>query len=243
MKKELKHKKSMMKSFRSALLVVGLIGFATISDAKAVTVVYGFEQLSQLYTSSSLSTELSAGSYFAFGSFNSSFDPTTITQANILSTLRDTNKWFKAFETGALIGVEPSYTVSGTAATADGMFAYAVLIDDTLANVQTVLGQSGVGAATGISKNFGVFTYVNSNPSLRYDLPRDPSEYPGDGASFSNEIGLGAGYNNFIAVGNLGVVTASAVALIPEPSSAKLLLVATLVFLPWMRRTAKECKI
>jgi hypothetical protein len=56
-------------------------------------------------------------------------------------------------------------------------------------------------------------------------------------------MGLGAGFNNFVAVGNLGVVTASAVALIPEPSSAKLLLVAALLALPWMRRTAKACKI
>jgi len=239
MKKDLKRKKSMMKSFRSALLVVGLIGFATISDAKAVTVVYGFDQLSNLYTSSSLSAELSAGSYFAFGSFYSSFDPTTITQANILSTLRDTTKWFMAFETATLTGEEQAYRLSGTAGTADGMYAYAILINNTIANVQAAIA----GSATGISENFGVFTYVNSNPSLRYDLPRDPAGYPGDGTSFSNEMGLGAGFNNFIAVGNLGVVTASAVALIPEPSSAKLLLVAALVFLPWMRRTAKECKI
>jgi len=239
MKKDLKFGKVTMKSIRKSVLVVGLLGFAAMSDAKAATVGYGFDQISNLYTSSTFSSELSPGSYFGFGSFYSSFDPTTITQGNILSTLRDTTKWFKAFETATLTGEDQVYDVSGTAGTADGMYAYAILINDTVANVQAAIA----GSATGISKNFGVFTYVNTNPFLRFDLPRDPAEFGGDNSSFSNEMGLGAGFNNFVAVGNLGVVTASAVALIPEPSSTKLLLVATLVFLPWIRRTAKACKI
>jgi hypothetical protein len=230
---------AMKKSLRSSVLMLGLIAFITMSDAKAATVGYGFDQISNLYTSSTFSSELSPGSYFGFGSFYSSFDPTTITQGNILSTLRDTTKWFKAFETATLTGEDQAYDVSGTAGTADGMYAYAILIDDTVANVQAAIK----GSATGISKNFGVFTYVNTNPLLRFDLPRDPADFGGDNSSFSNEMGLGTGFNNFVAVGNLGVVTASAVALIPEPSSAKLLLVAALLALPWMRRTAKACKI
>jgi hypothetical protein len=242
MKKELKCGKVPMESIRKAVLVIGLIAFTTMSDAKAATVVYGFDQISNLFTSSSLSAELSPGSYFAFGSFYSTFDATTITSANILSTLRDSSKWFKAFETATLTGEDQTYEVTGTAGTADGMYAYAVLINDTVANVQAAIA----GSATGISKNFGVFTYVNTNPSLRFDLPRDPADFGGDNSSFSNEVGLGAGFNNFAAVGNLGVVTSTAVALvsaIPEPSSAKLLLVAALLVLPWMRRTAKEHKI
>jgi len=230
---------AMKKSLRSSVLMLGLIAFITMSDAKAATVGYGFDQISNLYTSSTFSSELSPGSYFGFGSFYSSFDPTTITQGNILSTLRDTTKWFKAFETATLTGEDQVYDVSGTAGTANGMYAYAILINDTVANVQAAIA----GSAAGISQNFGVFTYVNTNPLLRFDLPRDPAEFGGDNSSFSNEMGLGAGFNNFVAVGNLGVVTASAVALIPEPSSTKLLLVATLVFLPWIRRTAKACKI
>jgi len=242
MNKTMKCGKSAMKSIRSAVLVIGMIGLAAMSDAKAATVVYGFDQLSNLFTSSSLSAELSPGSYFAFGSFSSSFDATTITSGNILSNLRDSTKWFKGFETGTLTGEDQSYEVVGTAATADNMYAYAVLINDTLANVQAAIA----GSAAGISKNFGVFTYVNTNPALRSFLPRDPASYPGDPSSFSNEAGLSAGFNNFAPVGQLGVVTPTAVALvssIPEPSSATLLLVATLVFLPWMRRTAKACKI
>jgi len=242
MKKELKRKKGMMKSFRSTLLVVSLIGLTTMSDAKAATVVYGFDQISNLFTNSSMSAELSPGSYFAFGSFYSTFDATTITSANILSTLRDSAKWFKAFETATLTGEDQTYSVSGTAATAANMYAYAVLINDTFASVQAALA----GSAVGISKNFGVFTYVNTDPTLRAVLPRDPADYAGDANSFSNEIGLPDGLSNFTAVGNLGVVTATGVALvssIPEPSSAKLLLVAVLVFLPCVRRTAKECKI
>jgi len=242
MKKVLIRKEGMIKSFRSALLVVGLVGLTTMSDAKAATVVYGFEQISNLFTNSSMSAELSPGSYFAFGSFYPTFNATTITSANILSTLRDSAKWFKAFETATLTGEDQSYVVSGTAATAANMYAYAILINDTVANVQTALA----GSAAGVTKNFGVFTYVNTDPTLRAVLPRDPADYPGDANSFSNEVGLGANLSNFTPVGNLGVVTATGVALvssIPEPSSAKLLLVAALVFLPWVRRTAKECKI
>jgi hypothetical protein len=239
MNKTNKCRKNAMKSIRSAVLVIGMIGFAAMSDAKAATVVYGFDQISNLFTSSTLSSELSAGSYFAFGSFSSSFDATTITSNNILSALRDSTKWFKGFETGTLTGEDQSYEVVGTAATADNMYAYAVIINDTVANVQAAIA----GSATGISNNFGVFTYVNTNPTLRSFLPRDPASYPGDPSSFSNEAGLAAGFNNFAVVGNLGSVTPTAVALIPEPSSATLLLVASLVFLPWMRRTSKECKI
>ena len=239
MKQNINCSNVMKKSLRTSVLMLGLIAFITTSDGKAATVGYGFDQISNLFTSSTFTAELSPGSYFGFGSFYSSFDPTTITQGNILSTLRDTTKWFKAFETATLTGEDQAYDVSGTAGTADGMYAYAILINDTVANVQAAIA----GSATGISKNFGVFTYVNTNPLLRFDLPRDPAEFGGDNSSFSNEMGLGAGFNNFVAVGNLGVVTASAVALIPEPSSATLLLVAGLVFLPWMRRTAKACKI
>jgi hypothetical protein len=229
----------MKKSARNSILMLSLIGFITMSDARAATVGYGFDQISNLYTSSTLSLELSSGSYFGFGSFAPSFDPTTITQANILSTLRDPAKWFKAFETATLTGVDQEYDVSGTAATADGMYAYAILINDTLENVQAAIS----GSAAGISRNFGVFTYVNTNPLLRFDLPRDPAGFGGDNSSFSNEMGLANGFNNFVAVGSLGVVTSSAVALVPEPSSAKLLLVAALLALPWMRQTAKACKI
>jgi len=239
MKQNIKCGNVMMKSMRKALLVIGLMSLTTMSDAKAATVAYGFDQLSNLFTSSSLAAELSPGSYFGFGSFYSSFDPTTITQANILSTLRDSTKWFKAFETPTLTGEDQAYDVLGTAGTADGMYAYAVFINDTVSNVQAAIA----GSATGISKNFGVFTYANTNPSLRFDLPRDPADYGGDNTSFSNEIGLSAGFNNFVAVGNLGVVTSTAVALIPEPSSAHLLLVAAFFLLPWVRRTVKECKI
>jgi len=239
MKQTVKCGNTAMESMRKALLVIGLMSFTTMSDAKAATVQYGFDQLSNLFTSSSPAVALSPGSYFGFGSFYSSFDPTTITQANILSALRDSTKWFKAFETATLTGPDQEYDVSGTAGTANGMYAYAIFIDDTLANVQTAIA----GSATGISKNFGVFTFVNTNPLLRFDLPRDPAEFGGDNSSFSNEVGLGAGFNNFVAVGSLGVVTSSAVALVPEPSSAELLLVAALLFLPWMRRTAKACKI
>ena len=239
MKKVIKCGKDTMKSIRGTVVAIGMIGLAAMSDAKAATVVYGFDQISNIFTSSSLSSELSPGSYFAFGSFSSSFDATTITSGNILSTMRDATKWFKGFETATLTGEDQSYEVTGTAATADNMYAYAVIINDTVANVQAAIA----GTATGISKSFGVFTYVNTNPALRSFLPRDPASYPGDPSSFSNEAGLAAGFNSFAAVGNLGVVTPTSVALIPEPSSAKLLLVAALLALPWMRRTSKECKI
>jgi len=239
MKKILNCGAVMIKSLRNIVPMLGLIGFITMSDAKGATVVYGFDQISNLFTSSKLTSELSPGSYFGFGSFYSTFDPTTITQGNILSALRDSTKWFKAFETATLTGEDQSYSVTGTAATVANMYAYAVLINDTVANVQTALA----GSAAGISKNFGVFTYVNTDPTLRAVLPRDPADYAGDANSFSNEIGLPATLNNFTPVGNLGVVTSTAVALIPEPSSAHLLLVAALFLLPWMRRTPKECKI
>jgi len=237
MKQTVKCENKTVQSLRKALLVIGLMSFTTMSGASAATVAYGFDQISNLYTNSSLSAELNPGSYFAFGSFYPTFDPTTITKANLLATLKDPTKWFKAFETATLTGEDQTYDVLGTAATANNMYAYAVFINNTLAYVQNAA------SGTELTTDYGVFTYTNTNPSLRYDLPRDPADYGGDNTSFSNEMGVSAGFNNFVAVGNLGVVTSSAVALIPEPSSAKLLLVAALLFLPWMRRTAKECKI
>ena len=232
-----------MQSMRKALLVVGLIGFTVISDAKAAAILYGFDQGMDIYKSNSLTTKLSAGSYFAFGSFYSStFDPTTITQNNLLASLRDTTKWFMGFETPLIVPTVASpdvlYSISGTAATADNMYAYALFIDDTYANVKAAIS----GSATGISNNFGLFTYSNTKSNLRYDLPRD-SAFFADPSDFDMQVGMPSGFNNFVAVGNLGVVTASAVALIPEPSSAHLLLVAALLALPWMRRTSKACKV
>lgn len=132
----------MKKSLRNSVLMLGIIGFITTSDAKAATVGYGFDQISNLFTSSTFTAELSPGSYFGFGSFYSSFDPTTITQDNILSTLRNTTKWFKAFETATLTGEDQAYDVSGTAGTADGMYAYAILINDKLENVQAAIAGS-----------------------------------------------------------------------------------------------------
>ena len=240
MKQNIKFGNVTVKSMHKVLLVIGLMSFTTMRDAKAATVVYGFDQITDLFTSSSLSTALSSGSYFAFGSFYPAFDARTITSANLLSTLRDSSKWFKAFETATLTGVDQSYSVTGTAATASNMYAYAVFINDTVANVQAAL----LGSATGISTAFGVFTYVNTDATLRAVLPRDPADYAGDANSFSNEIDLPATLNNFAPVGSLGIVTSGGVALqVPEPSSAKLLLVAALFLLPWMRRTAKVCKI
>ena len=231
-----------MQSMRKALLVIGLIGFTVISDAKAAAILYGFDQGLDIYKSNSLTTKLSAGSYFGFGSFYSSFDPTTITKANILSTLRDTTKWFMGFETSLVVPTVANpdvvYSISGTAATADNMYAYALFIDDTYDNVKAAIS----GSATGISNNFGLFTYSNTKSNLRYDLPRDSAFYA-DPSDFDMQVGMSSGFNNFVAVGNLGVVTGSAVALVPEPSSTKLLLVAALLALPWMRRTAKACKI
>jgi hypothetical protein len=80
------------------------------------------------------------------------------------------------------------------------------------------------GSATGITKEFGVFTYSNTNPALRAALPRDPAEFPADASGFSTETGLAAGLSNFTAVAGLGSVAAGSIVLIPEPTSVSLLL-------------------
>jgi hypothetical protein len=89
---------------------------------------------------------------------------------------------------------------------------------------QLALGENSLGAATGINKEFGVFTYSNTDPTQRAALPRD-SDFPADPSGFATETGLGAGLNSFVAVPGLGDVTASAISLIPEPSSVSLLLI------------------
>jgi len=198
------------------------ITLASVPLARAANVGIDFDQYGYVYTSytsSTVNTRMAGGSYFGFGSFTSSFDPTTITQSNILSTLRSSANWFKSFETAYIDSNEILYeNITATAATEDRQLAYAVYINDSLANVQAALA----GSATGISTQFGIFTYANTNPSLRYDLPRDPGVAP-DRTLFSNEFGLGTGINNFVPVAGKGSqVGIEGVLLIPEPSSASL---------------------
>jgi hypothetical protein len=208
-----------------------LVMVAAIAPAKAATVEIGFDQLSAVYLSNTYATAMATGRYFGFGSFINGFDPSTATlsQANILSVLRDNSKWFKSFETGYEASDDTSYTISSaTAGTANGQYAFVIYINDTLANVQTAL----LGSAAGISTEFGVFTYTNTNASLRADLPRDPADFPADSTNFSTEFGLGTGLNNFTAVTGLGEVSGSGIALIPEPATGSLFLLgASLLFL------------
>ena len=198
------------------------ITLASVPLARAANVGIDFDQYGYVYTSytsSTVNTRMAGGSYFGFGSFNDSFDPTTITQANILSTLRSSANWFKSFETAYIDNNDTQYkNITATAATADKQYIYAVYINDTLANVQAALA----GSAAGISTQFGIFTYTNTNPLLRYDLPRDPGEAP-DRTGFSNEFGLGTGLNNFAPVAGKGsLVGIEGVLLIPEPTSGSL---------------------
>jgi len=195
---------------------------ASISCAGAASVTIDFDQYGYVYTSytsSTVNTRMSEGSYFGFGSFNSPFDPTTITQANILSTLRNNANWFLSFEAAYKNNNDTAYSItSATAATTDNQYAYAVYINDTLANVRAALA----GSAAGISTQFGIFTYTNTDPALRADLPRDPVIAP-DPAGFSTEFGLGASMNNFAPVAGKGsLVGVEGMVLIPEPSSASL---------------------
>jgi hypothetical protein len=199
------------------------ITLASVPLARAANVGIDFDQFGYVYTSytsSTVNTRMAGGSYFGFGSFNSSFDPTTITQSNILSTLRSSANWFKSFETAYIDSDDTQYNItSATAATDDRQLAYVVYINDSLANVQAALL---AGSATGISTQFGIFTYANTNPSLRYDLPRDPGVAP-DRTLFSNEFGLGTGINNFVPVAGKGSqVGIEGVLLIPEPTSGSL---------------------
>jgi hypothetical protein len=212
-------------------LAAALVMMAAIAPVKAATVGIGFDQLHAVYLDNTYTTEMAAGQYFGFGSFIGGFNPTTATlsQANILSVLRDNTKWFKSFETSYVASDDTVYNVSNaTAGTADLQYAFVIYINDTLANVQTALAGSGAGITT----QFGVFTYSNTTPSLRADLPRDPVDYPGDPTSFSTEFGLSAGLNNFTAVSGLGAVSGSGIALIPEPTTSSLFLLgAGLMFL------------
>ena len=193
-------------------------------QAKAAVVQIGFDQLSNVFIDSSLGQSLASGSYFAFGSFSSDSVAAGITQANILSNLRNGSTWFKSFETSFVNSDDASYDISATASTSTDVsprqFAYAIYINDTVSNVQAALS----GSATGITQAFGVFTYSNSNPALRAALPRDPAEFGGDASGFSTETGLGSGLSNFVAVPGLGNVAAGGISLIPEPSSISLLL-------------------
>ena len=76
------------------------------------------------------------------------------------------------------------------------------------------------------STEFGIFTYTNTDPTLRAALPRPPADYPGDGTSFATEFGLGDGFNNFTPVSGLGSIDVdkNAIVLIPEPVTGSLLL-------------------
>jgi hypothetical protein len=95
------------------------------------------------------------------------------------------------------------------------------------------------GSAAGISTQFGVFTYSNTDPALRADLPQDPAIAP-DPSSFSTEFGLGSSMNNFAPVAGKGsLVGVEGVALIPEPSSASLLF-SGIALLALCRRARKS---
>jgi hypothetical protein len=207
----------------AAVLMVGLV-----APVNAATLSIGFDQLSKVYLNTTYSTEMASGRYFGFGSFSGGFDPTTISQTNILSVLRDNTKWFKSFEASYVNSNDHSYVESATAATADGQYAFVVYINDTLSNIQAALSGSGAGITT----QFGVFTYSNTEPSLRADLPQDPNVSPGDQSSFDTQFTLGATKNNFTAVSGLGAVSGSGIALIPEPTTGSLFLLgAGLMFL------------
>jgi hypothetical protein len=213
-----------MKKSTVSKLVPALLALLLVSQAKAAVVQIGFEQLSNVFVDSSLSQSLASGSYFAFGSFSSDAAAAGITQSNILNNLRNTSTWFKSFETSFISSDDTTYNISSTASTSTDItprqFAYAIYINDTFSNVKAALS----GSATGITKEFGVFTYSNSNPALRAALPRDPAEFPADADGFATESGLANGLNNFVAVPGLGNVAAGGISLIPEPSSVSLLL-------------------
>jgi hypothetical protein len=213
-------KKSMISKSVGALLALLLV-----SQAEAAVVAINFDQLSFVYIDSLKSQKLASGSYFAFGSFSSDSVAAGITQSNILSNLRNGSIWFNSFATSFVNSDDYTYEVANATAststdTSPRQFAYAIYINDTVANVQAALS----GSATGIAREFGVFTYSNSTPALRAALPRDPAEFPADASGFSTESGLGAGLSNFVAVSGLGNVAAGGISLIPEPSSISLLL-------------------
>jgi hypothetical protein len=218
-----------MKKAIKSKLVGALLALLLVPQAKAAVVEIGFDQLSNVFINSSLTQSLANGSYFAFGSFSSDAVASGITQANILTNLRNPSTWFKSFETSFVNSVDYTYEIANAIASTSTdisprQFAYAIYINDTVANVQAALAQSGSGAATGINKEFGVFTYSNTKPDLRAALPRDPGEFSGDATGFSTESGLAAGMSNFTAVSGLGNVLAGGISLIPEPSSISLLL-------------------
>ena len=219
----------MKKAFKSKI-VGALFAILLMPQAKAAVITIGFEQYSKVFIDSLATQSLASGSYFAFGSFSSDAVAGGITQANILSTLRNPSTWFKAFDTSFVDADYRNYVITNaTASTSDAVsprqFAYAIYINDTFDNVrdQLALAEIDPGAATGINKEFGVFTYSNTDPTQRAALPRD-SDYPADPSGFSTDTGVGDGLNNFVAVSGLGNVTPSAISLIPEPSSVSLLL-------------------
>ena len=214
-------KKSIISKMAGALLALLLV-----PQAKAAVVGIGFDQLSHVFIDSSLGQRLASGSYFAFGSFSSDSVATGITQSNILTNLRSTSTWFKSFETSFVNSNDYTYdilnaTASTSTSTSPRQFAYAIYINDTVANVQAALS----GSATGITREFGVFTYSNnSNSALRAALPRDPNDFPADPSSFATTTPSGTGLNRFIAVPGLGNVASGGISLIPEPSSISLVL-------------------
>lgn len=213
-----------MKKTNIGKMAGALIALLLVSQAKAAVVGIGFDQVSNVFIDSSLTQSLENGSYFAFGSFSSDSVAAGITQSNILTNLRSTSTWFKSFETSFVDSDDYTYDIlNATASTSTDVtprqFAYAIYINDTVANVLAALS----GSATGITKEFGVFTYSNSNPALRAALPRNPADFS-DESGFSTEFGLKDGFNNFVAVPGLGNVAAGGISLIPEPSSVSLLL-------------------
>jgi len=206
-------------------IAAAVLSLLLVPEGKTAVVQIGFDQLTNVFIDSSLNQSLASGSYFAFGSFSSDAVAAGITQSNILSNLRNPSTWFKSFETSFVNSDDTSYDIANAIASTSTditprQFAYAVYINDTVSNVQAALS----GSATGITKEFGVFTYSNSNPALRAALPRDPAEFPADASGFSTESGLAAGLSNFVAVPGLGNVAAGGISLIPEPTSFSLLL-------------------
>jgi len=213
-----------MKTSNISKVAGALLALLLVPQAKAAVVEIGFDQLSNVFIDSSRTQGLATGSYFAFGSFSSDTVARGITQANILTNLRSTTTWFNSFATSFVNSADHEYTITDAIASTSTdisprQFAYAIYINDTVANVQAALS----GTATGITREFGIFTYSNTNPALRAALPRDPATF-NDPSGFSTESGLGTGFSNFTAVSGLGNVAAGGISLIPEPTSVSLLL-------------------
>lgn len=215
-----------MKNIKKLCYTVIVCSLFGVASGRAVTVDIGIDQLALTYTANNYLSEITSGS-IRIGRLGVAENALSISDKTSFDAfLADSSKW-------AQYGATTNYLPGNLEAT----YTFSNNFEAFVANYgSTTLAEQPYQlyvAVTSGSNLFGLFTWRgNTGDVSRFALTSDENPY----FSFSNE-GFDDGRLNLQAVAGYGAVRTmsvsldSAVALIPEPSSASLLLLGSALLL------------